>query len=425
MNLTRPAVWAVLQQHLEDAAFCWLRRQDALWSPLYSRDELSQVDQVLDAHLEGLRVAGAAAIAPALESLERWNSTDEAFVSTYVLAHSPAPKALAQLEAALVEDAELVTGAAAALLWSGSDEALVLLQRWWRSSEPALRRAALPAAMRHPRVKRSTVVLDSEENGDPWLRARAYRAIGEWRLDDFRKQAIRGLDDMTARCRFEAAAALSLLGDAAAAERIVEELPALEGRTRRRAVLAWATGASADGFAAAFNRLAPQPELHRDLIWALAFRGDAAGLPHLAWWLQFPPHARLAAYAIGHVTGMDLEEEGLWRDDDDEGQDGKSEAHDGHDHDHDPDHGDDADDEELDEDDGLLDPDCAGLAAWVERESPRYDAGRQYVGGVPLDQASSRSGFEPSLPQLWQLAWRDCRRGDVESLPQMAAPVLR
>lgn len=425
MNLVRPAVWAVLQQHLEDAAFCWLRRQDALWSPLYSRDELSQVDQVLDAHLEGLRVAGAAAIAPALENLERWESADEAFVSTYVLAHSPAPKALAQLESAIVEEAELVTGAAAALLWAGDDEALTLLQRWWRSSEPALRRAALPAAIRHPRVKRSTVVLDSEENGDPWLRARAYRAIGEWRLDDFRQQARRGLEDMTARCRFEAAAALSLLGDAAAADRIVEELPALEGRTRRRAVLAWASCASADAFAATFNRLAPQPELHRDLIWALAFRGDAAGLPHLAWWLQFPAHARLAAYAIGHVTGMDLEEEGLWRDDDgdDDGHAEKSGADDAHDHDHD--HDDDADDEELDEDDGLLDPDCPGLAAWVERESPRFAVGQRYVGGGLLETARDGSGFEATLPQRWQMAWRDCRRGEADSLPSMGAPVLR
>jgi uncharacterized protein (TIGR02270 family) len=426
MNLVRPAVWAVLQQHLEDAAFCWLRRQDALWSPLYSRDELSQVDQVLDAHLEGLRVAGAAAIAPALENLERWESADEAFVSTYVLAHSPAPKALAQLEAALVEEAELCTGAAAALLWAGSDEALVLLQRWWRSSEPALRRAALPAAMRHPRVKRSTVVLDSEENGDPWLRARAYRAIGEWRLDDFRTQARRGLDDMTARCRFEAAAALSLLGEKGAADRIVDELPTLEGRTRRRAVLAWAASASADAFAAAFNRLAPQPELHRDLIWALAFRGDAAGLPHLAWWLQFPEHARLAAYAIGHITGMDLEEEGLWRDDDGDDSDAdKPAADDGHDHEHDHDHDDDSDDEELDEDDGLLDPDCPGLAAWVERESPRFVVGQRYVGGELLENARDGGGFEATLPQRWQMAWRDCRGGEVAALSSMAEPVLR
>ncbi|TDR34751.1 uncharacterized protein (TIGR02270 family) [Tahibacter aquaticus] len=410
MNLIRPAVWAVLEQHLEDAAFCWLRRQDALWSPLFSRDELGLVDRVLDAHLEGLRVAGAAAIAPALENLERWQTPDEAFVSTYVLAHTPAPTALAQLEGAIGDDEELATGAAAALLWAGSDAALPLLQRWWNSSEPALRHAALPAAMRHPRVKRSTVVLDSEEDADPWLRARAYRVIGEWRLEEFRDRARRGLDDIAARCRFEAAAALSLLGDAKAAERIEEELPALQGRTRRRAVLAWAGGVSSEAFALGFNRLAQDPALHRDLIWALAFRGDAAGLSQLAWWLQFPAHARLAAYAISHVTGMDLEEEGLWQEDAAQADDGDEEAP-----------ADDSDD--VDEDDGLLDPDTAGLAAWVDAQGVRFLSGHCYLGGEPLQTAVLRDE-QATLPQLWQRAYRDCRRGDAVPLTQMCSPVL-
>lgn len=422
MNIVRPAVRAVLQQHLEDAAFCWLRRQDALWSPLYSRDELGRIDQILDAHLEGLRVAGVEAIAPALENLDRWQTADEAFVSTYVLAHSPTATALAQLEGALVEVPELVTGAAAALLWAGSDAALPLLQRWWHSTEAPLRRAALPAAMRHPRVKRSTVVLDSEESADTSLRARAHRAIGEWRLDDFSAQARRGLDDVSARCRLEAAAALSLLGDAVAADRIAEELPALEGRARRRAVLAWAAGATAPAFAAAFNRLVAQPELHRDLIWALAFRGDGAGLPHLAWWLQFPQHARLAAYAIVHVTGLDLEDQGLWLDDDSDEDEHRNEKDDDS---ADDIHGHADEGDELDEDDGLLEPDAAGLVAWVERQGDRFVAGQRYLAGEMMENVDISTVPEATQPQRWQLAWRDCRAGNAESLPQMGAPVLR
>ena len=56
MNPNRSPVLAIVQQHCEEAAFCWLRRQDGLWSPVYRREHLARVDQLLDAHLEGLRV---------------------------------------------------------------------------------------------------------------------------------------------------------------------------------------------------------------------------------------------------------------------------------------------------------------------------------------------------------------------------------
>jgi len=424
MKAVRPVIPAVLEQHLEDAAFCWLRRQGGLWSPLFAREHLGRVDRLLDAHLEGLRVAGAAAVAPALHNLQRWKTADEAFVSTYVLAHTPDDGALAALEQELEQAPDMAQGAAAALLWAGDEAALPLMQRWWRSGRAVLRRAAVPAAMRHPRVNRDTVILDAEKDADDALRARALRAAGEWRLAVHADRLRSALDDVSPRCRFEAACALSLLGDATAAARIPMDLQDLHDSTRRRAVLAWARGTDHATFAAAFSRYASDERWQRDLIWALTFRGDVAGLAQLCHWLEFPAYARLAGYAIAHITGVDLEAAGLCREDQDDV--------------HDPVHaradGDDADEaaddvqsepESHDEDDGLPEPDPERLSAWVRSSAAVNSlAGRSYVAGELLVSAQPDAPVARTLPQLWQIAYVRCQRGEAGALSTLCAPVL-
>jgi uncharacterized protein (TIGR02270 family) len=420
MKAVRPVIPAVLEQHLEDAAFCWLRRQGGLWSPLFAREHLGRVDRLLDAHLEGLRVAGTAAVAPALQNLQRWKTADEAFVSTYVLAHTHDPGALAALEQELEQTPDMTQGAAAALLWAGDDAAMPLMQRWWRSGRAALRRAAVPAAMRHPRVNRDTVILDAQQDADEALRARAWRAVGEWRLTAHTDRLRGALDDASPRCRFEAACALSLLGDATAAARIPTDLQHLQDSTRRRAILAWARGTDHASFASAFNRHASDERWHRDLIWALTFRGDLAGLAQLCHWLEFPAYARLAGYAIAHITGVDLEAAGLCREDEEEAP--------AHAHDDDADEPSDdvqSEPESHDEDEGLPEPDPERLSAWVRGSAAVSSlAGRSYVAGELLVSAQPDAPVARTLPQLWQIAYVRCQRGEAGALSALCAPVL-
>lgn len=75
-TLCRPVVLHVLTQHAEEAAFCWLRRQEALWRPSYRCSHQQRLDQLLDAHLEGLRVAAPAALPIVLDNLQRWKTPD-------------------------------------------------------------------------------------------------------------------------------------------------------------------------------------------------------------------------------------------------------------------------------------------------------------------------------------------------------------
>src|SRR6266853_363233 len=61
---------AVLDQHAEDAAFLWLTRDNAARAPHYSLADLVKLDDRVEAHVDGLRVAGDDGWTLALDELK-------------------------------------------------------------------------------------------------------------------------------------------------------------------------------------------------------------------------------------------------------------------------------------------------------------------------------------------------------------------
>ena len=51
---------AVIEQHAEEAAFLWLLRDAAVHAPHYSLKDMADIDERVEAHIDGLRVAGEA-----------------------------------------------------------------------------------------------------------------------------------------------------------------------------------------------------------------------------------------------------------------------------------------------------------------------------------------------------------------------------
>src|SRR3954464_529511 len=54
-------IQAVVSQHAEEAAFLWTSRARAVGDPTYSLKSLARLDDRVEAHLDGLRIAGEAA----------------------------------------------------------------------------------------------------------------------------------------------------------------------------------------------------------------------------------------------------------------------------------------------------------------------------------------------------------------------------
>lgn len=310
----RFVVPAVLAQHTEELAFTWQRRQRAWSAPNHRAAHLLEIDSQLDANLDGLHIAGREALAPAVQRFKRWGSDEEAFAATAVVglcASDAVDEATrAELDSLLIANARSIRGAAAALFWIGAARALPLLQRWWTSDQPLLWRAAFPACLPNPQVRRPHLIDDALQRSDGSLQARALRAIGEWRITERAERLPAFANGDEPLLREEAIYALRLLGYG---ERL-PHCPAptlLDRPSRRRWLGAFALTAPADSVHAAFDVLSAHNR-EREALWLAIYRGDAWALSKLDVALE-GKHATLAAFGIEQLTGLDLERDQLWQ----------------------------------------------------------------------------------------------------------------
>lgn len=401
-SLRRPINRTILHQHAEEAAFCWLRRQESRWRPSYRCSHLQRLDQLLDAHLEGLRIAAQAALPIVLDNVQRWKTADEVFACTYTLLHCSAAD-WSPLERVLEAQPDTVKGAAAALIWSAGPPAEDRLQRWGGSAIPALRVASAGAyAALHSNDStdaRTAWLAKTLVDPAPEVRACALRRIGEWRLSALTAHLQKAFTEPDALCRFESACAMAWLGMPQADAALLDTLPRVQGNRQRRGTLLFAMTAQPAAFATWVQQAQVDPTQTRALVWSLAFRGDALALSKLLEYLRVPQYARLAGYAIGHISGLDLDKQGLWQPE----QQAEVTPH-------------------FSEDDGLLMPDIERLTDWVERYVTSMPMGTSLLAGKVLSTDNARRLLQTGWqPQRWQasvlLDREDRRQGFLSQVP--------
>lgn len=319
----RPVTLKTLHQHLEDAAFCWWRFQKSQWSPLYNCQSLNERIERLDANLEGLRIAGKFAIEPAFERLNRYKSAGDVFVFTYVLIACKAAKEaidyVTALEQFITKYPHTAQCAGAAILWAtqhqkslsfGSDYLPDLWQlvRRWTESTDHFQLIALPsvlAATPHSAIQVLTKMLCSSDQG---VRSSALHLAGDWQVHQLQQRCIDALDSNDLKCRAAASYALVLFGNNDGLSHLRDAIPIATGDEKMRYLLFWSTLSDRNSFTQWLSTGPSTPEQLRLQIKGTALRGDPAFLPFLASCLILPSLSRLAAYAISHITGADIEE---------------------------------------------------------------------------------------------------------------------
>ena len=360
----------VVDAHVGEAAFLWVRRQAAAEAAHYKLHHLAKVDARVSAHLAGLRVAGVAGCAAARAALGE-GSAGALFVVTWLGAVHGDTKALRNALQLGLSSPTFGNEVAAGVGWLDASYALPLLRRFADSSEPGLRYLGLDGEVVHEIVDATHLRLATQDDS-PAVRARAICGIGESGRRELAPVARSALGDADAACRFWAAWTCALLGDASAAPAALDialDFPAyLEPGLQvamRCGEIQWARDA--------VRSLAAQPATRRTAIRAAGALGDPATLPWLLAFLDEPLHARVAGEAIASITGADLAYLDLDRDSPD-------------------------DDEPLDADADLPYPDASALNDWWRDVKPRYVSGHRYLGGGPAALTTAltvlRSGYQ-------------------------------
>jgi uncharacterized protein (TIGR02270 family) len=284
---------AILERHKDELSFLWSLRDAAVRSPRHDLCTLGELDERLDAHLDGLRVGGEAGFALVREPAE----AGVAFAAAALGAERG--EDLAAL-GALAEDPAMARGMVAGLGWIAADRAAAVapLLSAGAASARALAVAGLAAHRRDPGGALDNAVLDPH----PWVRARALRAAGEIGRVDLLPALLAARSDGDEACRFWAAWSAALLGAAASPELwdFAESAGPFAERAMRMAARRTEPRAALDRLTA----LAARPEHARVAILGAAALGDPGAAPWLVAQLEDPALARLAAEALAMIGGV-------------------------------------------------------------------------------------------------------------------------
>ena len=400
------------EQHADEAAFLAVLRRLMTSAPHWSLVDLARLDERIEAHLDGLRVAGDDGWNACLAGLQR-PEPGEVFTAAVLALEAGDPGRLDPVLDAVRAEPAAAAGLAAALAWLTESAAALHLGTLLKSPSPILRAAGLDAAVAHGEDP-GVALEQALESDEPALRASAYAAVGRLWRSDLLPAVRHGLDDPDAGCRVRSAWSGALLGDAAAVGALRRLAECDEAAGEEAAAVAVRRMSPAD--ASAWQReLAMTPGAARAAIAAAGAIGDPTLLAWLIEQMSDPALARLAGESFTLITGVDLVAERLTVEAPTDHRAGPSES---------------PEDEDvaLDLDEHLPWPDLEGVQAWYSqrgkqlagasrlllgrrieptalRDVLRHGRQRQRMAAaIELAILSARAPFDVTAPALRQLA---------------------
>ncbi|HSX64731.1 MAG TPA: TIGR02270 family protein [Pseudoxanthomonas sp.] len=405
-----PVVSIVLNQHVEEASFLAVLRDYALRAPHYDLNELSKLDDRIEAHLDGLRIAGSSGLEILLVQLGP-HAIGEMFASVLLAFESGNAEVLARLSEHLRSAEETERGYLMALGWLDWEWVSSWIDRMLASPEPVFRRLGLAACGMH-RKDPGPALLAGLSHADPSVLARAARTAGELRRRDLMPTIRAHRQHKNTATRFWANWATAQMGDEEALEPL-RQFAEQPGEFQYRALgvlLAWQKRESSIAW---IRQLMRNPAQRRIGIQAVGLLGDPVSVPWLIQQMSDLPHARVAGEAFSLITGADLALLDL-------------ELQDLPDFDAGP--NDDPDDANvaMDPDENLPWPDPQLIVAWWQSHGGDFQAGVGYVLGLQQSESSYlRALVQGQQRQRIAAACGIARFRPTEALFPTSAPAWR
>ncbi len=296
----------ILDMHVEDAAILWLRRSMAVNAPNYAPMYLGRLDELLEAHLDGLRVAGDAGWEAAKAGFDGTGEPGEMFtLAVLAFGSDNFDWIRSVLEAVAVSPTTLVKPIAAAIGWLPTSALHGKVDPLLDDPNPVNRLVGIGACSVH-RVdpgKRLAGYLRQA----PMVRQAALKLVGELGRADLVTDVTTALPDDTPACTFRRALTATLIGDRGKAPETLLATAATGGDHAR---LALDVGLRAVGPVRARQWLAGLKGNPIELwlkIWGAGAVGDPAAMSWLISRMRDGKTAQAAGEAMTLITGWDLD----------------------------------------------------------------------------------------------------------------------
>jgi uncharacterized protein (TIGR02270 family) len=364
-------IQSVIEQHAEEAAFLWLLRDAAVRAPHYNLKDLAKLDDRIEAHIDGLRIAGDAGWQLCQQALSQ-EAPGEVFAAS-VLAFESGDKGRTHTAVtAGCQSPETFRGLISALGWLPFSLIELWVQRLLNAKLPIYRRIAIAACAIH-RQNPGAALEAAVDDPDLSLQARALRAVGELQRRNLLpalRQRLKSEDD---RCRFWAAWSAGLLHDARGISHLqhfVENGSLFQERALPLVLRAMNPSEAGDWL----RNLMQNPKLARVVVVSGGIIGNPASIPWLIKQIKNPELARVAGEAFTLITGVDLAYEDLEGEQPENFEAGPTEN---------------PEDEEvaMDPDEDLPWPDPKRIQTWWSTNKDRFQAGFRYLVGQPITPA--------------------------------------
>jgi uncharacterized protein (TIGR02270 family) len=368
--------------YAEDAAFLWLQRAAAVRAPNVRLHQLAELDERLEAQIDGLRVAGPAGL-QAADTAARQGGPEEIFVAA-VLALEAEDAGFDTLLDMAHGKPELVPGLISALGWHEPARIGPRVQQLLRHENPLHRVLGVAACGVHridpgPRLAEALASLAGP------VRARALRTAGELGLRQALPQIVQALGDRNRAARFWAAWSAVRLGARDAALTSLVGFATQPGERQLPALRLTLTVLEPEAGHALLQQIPPSPDTLRLQIIGAGLTGAPRYIPWLIEQMRAAPLARIAADAFVLITGADFNIEQMETPPPEGFGDGPT---------------DDPDDEDVvvPEDVALPWPDATRITAWWTAHAASFAGSTRFFMGAPVTGSHCRhilnTGFQ-------------------------------
>jgi uncharacterized protein (TIGR02270 family) len=359
----------ICEEHARQAAFLWLLRDSAARDAAYDLNDLCELDERVEAHLDGLRLAGEAGWEACVALLAEPEG-GEVFGAAVVAVDRWDLRGVARVLNAFGGAPDVGRGFVAALGWTPFDRVRRILPGLLAGRcPPVLHWLGISACVAHrqdPGAALGYAILSKDSR----LKARALRAAGELGRADLLNEIRAELRSPDDACRFWASFSAALFGDPASAQALWGFASSGGDFAERAACMAMRRMDPGVAYTWLYS-LAGYARDARVPLSAAAALGDPAIVPYLLEAMKSPETARLAGAALTMITGVNFAAEEL------EGapppgfQSGPT---------------DDPADENvsMDPDESAPWPDVAAVTAWWQRHAGDYRRGTRYLLGKPM-----------------------------------------